>query len=364
MLSTSVVGSVKLQLSARPGLGFKVSKSHSVKVSYMVNRKAWSEPAPPVAGSRLDGLVGAEMRKMPPRFGAPCARALPASATPATAPDISAIASRLVAPGIQLFSEVMALSSIESDCFLVRRKIRTIGEMAGDPMIRREFAPAGRLFGADRLHIPAAGAEAAARRWIDRTRNLPLQNDATIAAHARWQGQRLRRQQRLCIGMQRPFGNVLRRPQLDEAAEIHHRDAVADMGNHRQIVGYENVSETEVALQLGEQIEHVAADRHVERRHHLVANDQLRPKRQRSRNDHALLLTAGKLVRISLADLLGQADALHGIVRARQALHRGACAREFERLKHGRDDRHAWIQRRVGILKDDLVVTAMALELF
>ena len=40
MLSTSVVGSVKLQLSARPGLGFKVSKSHSVSVSYIVNRKA------------------------------------------------------------------------------------------------------------------------------------------------------------------------------------------------------------------------------------------------------------------------------------------------------------------------------------
>ncbi len=40
MLSTSVVGSVKLQLSARPGFGFRVSKSHSVSVSYIVNRKA------------------------------------------------------------------------------------------------------------------------------------------------------------------------------------------------------------------------------------------------------------------------------------------------------------------------------------
>src|SRR5450432_1251563 len=128
MLSTSVAGSVKFQLSARPGLGFNVSKSHSIKVSYIVNRKAWSEPAPPVAGSRLDGLVGAEMRRMPPRFGAPCARALPPSATPATAPDIRAIASRRVAAGVQLFSEVMALSSIESKLPLVRRKVRTIGE--------------------------------------------------------------------------------------------------------------------------------------------------------------------------------------------------------------------------------------------
>ena len=40
MLSTSVFGSVNFQLSARPGFGFSVSKSHSVSVSYIVNRKA------------------------------------------------------------------------------------------------------------------------------------------------------------------------------------------------------------------------------------------------------------------------------------------------------------------------------------
>src|SRR5436309_2688305 len=96
MLSTKVVGSVKLQLSARPAFGFSVSKSHSVSVSYIVNRKAWSEPAPPVAGSRLDGLAGAEIRKMPPRLGVPCAKALPPKPAPASAAVISAIASRRV----------------------------------------------------------------------------------------------------------------------------------------------------------------------------------------------------------------------------------------------------------------------------
>ena len=99
MLSTSVFGSVNFQLSARPGFGFSVSKSHSVSVSYIVNRKAWSEPAPPVAGSRLDGLAGAEIRKMPPFFGVPCAKALPPRADPASAPDISAISSRRVVLG-------------------------------------------------------------------------------------------------------------------------------------------------------------------------------------------------------------------------------------------------------------------------
>src|ERR1700755_1184215 len=81
----------------------------------MVNRNAWSEPAPPVAGSRLDGLVDAEIRKMPPRFGVPSARASPMSAMPATAPDNSAITSRRVVPRAEIFSVVMALSSIEGD---------------------------------------------------------------------------------------------------------------------------------------------------------------------------------------------------------------------------------------------------------
>ncbi|MGX1330986.1 hypothetical protein AB7M56_005485 [Bradyrhizobium elkanii] len=96
MLSTSVVGSVNFQLSARPGFGFSVSNSHSVSVSYIVNRKAWSEPAPPVAGSRLDGLAGAEMRKVPPFFGGPSAKARPPSVVLASAPEISAITSRRV----------------------------------------------------------------------------------------------------------------------------------------------------------------------------------------------------------------------------------------------------------------------------
>src|SRR3954454_9990170 len=127
MFSTNVVGSVKLQLSARPGLGFRVSNSHSVRVSYIVNRKACSEPAPPVAGSRLDGLAGAEMRKIPPRFGVPCANALPPSAVPASAADISAIALRRVV-------DVMAYPP-SGDFLSIGRKVRSIREMAGDPMI-------------------------------------------------------------------------------------------------------------------------------------------------------------------------------------------------------------------------------------
>ena len=63
--------------------------------------------------------------------------------------------------------------------------------------------------------------------------------------------------------MQRPLGDLPGRAELDELAEIHHRDALADMRHHREIMGDEDVGQPEIALQISEQIEHVAADRHV-----------------------------------------------------------------------------------------------------
>src|ERR1700730_10472402 len=175
MLSTSVFGSVNFQLSARPGFGFRVSKSHSVSVSYIVNRKAWSEPAPPVAGSRLEGLAGAEIRKMPPFFGVPGAKALPLRVVPASAPVISAISSRRVVWVMKILRQ------------LVRRKVRAAGKMAGDSVVGQQLAPVRRLLGAKILRVLAAGAEPAPRRRIDRTRAFPLQHDPGSAPHGRRQ---------------------------------------------------------------------------------------------------------------------------------------------------------------------------------
>ena len=114
--------------------------------------------------------------------------------------------------------------------------------------------------------------------------------------------------------------NTSRRAKLDEAAEIHHGDAVGDVRDHGEIVGDEHVGKPEFALQVGEQIEHVAADRHVERGHDLVAYDKLRTKRQRPRDQHALLLAARKLVRIALGGFMRQPDTIQRLARPRQPL--------------------------------------------
>src|SRR4051812_25865983 len=117
------------------------------------------------------------MRKVPPRFGVPCANALPPSAVPASATDISAIASRRVV-------DVMAYPP-SGDFLSIGRKVRAIRKMAGDPVIPCQLAPVWRLLGAKRLRVLAAGPETASRGRIDRARDFTLQHDALAAAHRR-----------------------------------------------------------------------------------------------------------------------------------------------------------------------------------
>ena len=53
-----------------------------------------------------------------------------------------------------------------------------------------------------------------------------------------------------------------------------------------------------------QQVDHLGLDRHVERRHRLVADDDLRPQRQRPGDADALALAAGELVRVPV-DVVG-----------------------------------------------------------
>ena len=64
-------------------------------------------------------------------------------------------------------------------------------------------------------------------------------------------GERHRREQRLGIGMQRRRRRVRRLlRELDDLAEIHDRDAVADVLDHREVVRDEQVGELQLLLQV------------------------------------------------------------------------------------------------------------------
>ena len=75
--------------------------------------------------------------------------------------------------------------------------------------------------------------------------------------------------------MLRTLVHVVGVADLDDLAEVHHRDLVADVAHHREVVRDEHVREPELVLQVLEQVHDAGLDRHVERRHRLVEHQQL-----------------------------------------------------------------------------------------
>ena len=150
----------------------------------------------------------------------------------------------------------------------------------------------------------------------------------------------------------------LLRAELDHLPEVHHRHAVGDVPHDRQIVRDEDVGEAEVALQRVEEVDHLRADRDVERRDRLVEDDQLRVESERPRDADPLPLAARELVREAVRVLRREPD------RPQQLVHPGAPLRaviatvDAERLADDVADRHARVERRVRVLEDDLHLPA------
>src|SRR5713101_4033055 len=91
----------------------------------------------------------------------------------------------------------------------------------------------------------------AAGWWLNGARNLAAQSDA-LPLHF-WIRNRNRRQQRFGIGMERRGIKLAGGRGLDDATEIHHGNALADMLDDRQIMGNKEISETDaLALAAGE----------------------------------------------------------------------------------------------------------------
>lgn len=144
----------------------------------------------------------------------------------------------------------------------------------------------------------AACVKRAARRRTRRARCLALEDDPAAAALRWWIGEWDRADQRLGIGVERPAEQRVARCDLHDSAEIHHRDAVAEVAHHRQIVADEQIGGAERALQLEQQIQDLAAHRDVEGGDRLVTDDEVWRERQRAGNHQSLTLAAGELVRI------------------------------------------------------------------
>ncbi len=108
--------------------------------------------------------------------------------------------------------------------------------------------------------------------------------------------------------MQRCLVKGLAGRKLYDFAQVHDRYAVTDMFHHTQIMGYEEIGQPELILQILEQINHLGLYWNIQRGHGLIADDQFGIKRQRSGDPDSLPLAAGELVGIATHVLFSQPD--------------------------------------------------------
>ena len=99
--------------------------------------------------------------------------------------------------------------------------------------------------------------------------------------------------------MGRALGDLCSLADLDDLPAIHHGDARRQIADHRHGMRDKEVGESEVALQLRQQIDDLSADAYVERGHGFVAHHELGTEREGSSDSDALALSSRKFVRIA-----------------------------------------------------------------
>lgn len=120
----------------------------------------------------------------------------------------------------------------------------------------------GTLVGAKGLGIGTAGMEVTAGRRIERRRDFSP-DEQTVARAVRV-GDRHGVEERFAVGV---AGGVIQSfggSQFDDPSEIHDRDPIADVLDHRKIVRDKEISQGKLLLQILQQIDHLGLNRQIE----------------------------------------------------------------------------------------------------
>ena len=89
-------------------------------------------------------------------------------------------------------------------------------------------------------------------------------------------------------------------PEFDDLAQVHYGHPFRDVANHSQIVTDEKVCEPQLFLQVFQQVDYLGLNRYIECRYRLIADNELRIKRQRTGDSNPLALTARELVWVAV----------------------------------------------------------------
>ena len=183
------------------------------------------------------------------------------------------------------------------------------GEVAGDEPSRFDLGER-RVHGGARFRPGdrTPRVEAAPARHGERAGGVAAEDDSLAGGlHVRI-GHRDGCQQGDGVGVQRAAVQVVGRRQLDEAAEVHHADAVGDVADDGEVVGDEHERQVEPLLEVDEQVDDLRLDRDVERRDRLVGEDDVGLDGQRPGQPDALALATGELVGIAIGGVGREPD--------------------------------------------------------
>ena len=202
--------------------------------------------------------------------------------------------------------------------------------------------------------------ETAARRGIERRRNIAGQDHPLAPPphvgnrNGRHQGARVRVMR--VLEDRRAIGH------LSDAPEVHDRDAIADVLDDTHVVGDEHVGQAKLALERLEQVQDLRLDRDIECRDRFVAHQQLGFENERPGDADALPLAAREFVWVAPCMVGGKPYEVHHPLDFLEALRGGPEPVDPEALADAVADRCSRVERRIGILENDLDLAPERLE--
>ncbi len=146
--------------------------------------------------------------------------------------------------------------------------------------------------------ILAPGGESAARRQIGRVGHQAFYGaEPSYILGERWDGS----QQALGVRVPWIFKNILQRAQLDHLPGIHDRHTIAILRHHTEVMGDEQHSGVQTALEGGYHVQHLRLDRHIQGCGGFIGDQERWIAGQGDGDDDPLLHPPGELMGIFMA---------------------------------------------------------------
>ncbi len=205
---------------------------------------------------------------------------------------------------------------------------------------------------ADRLRDGAAGAEPAAAGNAQRARRVSADRGCVPVGgerHPRDGRQQALRVRVAGIGEQRLGGR-----DLDDPAEVHDGDPVAQVPDHGQVVRDQQQRQPQLGAQVLEQVQNRRLHADVERGDRLVGDQQLRLESECAGDGDSLALPAGELARVGVHCLFGEADEPEQLPGVRLDLGRRHDVVHPQQFVQHAADGEPRVERRVRVLEDHL----------